>query len=334
MSSFSRWPNRFAKLLALVVFPLIWVGGLVTTTDAGMAVPDWPNTYNYNMFAFPIRDWFFGPWDLFVEHGHRLLGSLAGLIAIFLCAFTFVLDRRKFTRRWSVLILALVICQGVLGGQRVILDARVLALIHGCLGPAFFATVVAMIGFTSARWQVRRGSIDDIRLRSTGVERGAAGVMLLMSYVQLVLGACLRHVPDMADPSVYSLLVIAHLVTAGAVFLLGQIVWYASRTKNWRHSGIRTSALFLAGLVVMQIGFGVATYVAKFGWPAWLGNYRFAASFVIPEKSFWQVNIITLHAAVGSLILATATYHLVFVCRAIQIHRESSVSHDSTKLNA
>jgi cytochrome c oxidase assembly protein subunit 15 len=119
----SRWPNRIAKLLALIVFPLIWVGGLVTTSDAGMAVPDWPNTYNYNMFAYPIRDWFLGPWDLFVEHGHRLLGSLSGIIAIALCVVTFLMDRRTSVRRWSILILALVIGQGILGGQRVVRES-------------------------------------------------------------------------------------------------------------------------------------------------------------------------------------------------------------------
>ena len=38
----SRWPHRWAWLLACTTFPLLWVGGLITTTDAGMAVPDWP----------------------------------------------------------------------------------------------------------------------------------------------------------------------------------------------------------------------------------------------------------------------------------------------------
>ena len=65
----SQIPYRIALLLTAVVFPLIWVGGLVTTTDAGMAVPDWPNTYGYNMFSYPIESWLFGPFDLMVEHG-------------------------------------------------------------------------------------------------------------------------------------------------------------------------------------------------------------------------------------------------------------------------
>ena len=75
----SPWPHRLAVLLVCATFPLIWVGGLVTTYDAGMAVPDWPTTYGYNLFLYPWQTWLAGPWDLFIEHGHRLLGSLGGL---------------------------------------------------------------------------------------------------------------------------------------------------------------------------------------------------------------------------------------------------------------
>ena len=324
-SAFSPWPNRVAKLLAVIVFPLIWVGGLVTTSDAGMAVPDWPNTYNYNMFAYPIRDWFFGPWDLFVEHGHRLLGSLAGIIAIGLCLVTFAFDRRKSVRWWSVLILGLVTGQGILGGQRVTQDARLLALIHGCLGPAFFATVVAMIVFTSWWWVRRIGSVVNGKLFSADLERGAAAMLLILSYVQLIFGASLRHIAETADPSVYILLLIAHLTTALAVWILALVVWYAVRADNWKSGGVRATGRLLMLLVFGQIGLGVGTYAVKFGWPSWLGNYWFAANYVIHEKTFWQVNLITSHVAVGSLILATATYHLARVCRAIRIARKSTV---------
>ena len=69
------WPHRLAVALACATFPLIWVGGLVTTYDAGMAVPDWPGTYGYNLLLYPWQTWIAGPWDLFIEHGHRLLGA-------------------------------------------------------------------------------------------------------------------------------------------------------------------------------------------------------------------------------------------------------------------
>jgi cytochrome c oxidase assembly protein subunit 15 len=72
----------WARLLAFFTFPLIWLGGLVTTQDAGMAVPDWPGTFGYNLWLYPISTWLLGPFDLFVEHGHRLLATFVGLLAI------------------------------------------------------------------------------------------------------------------------------------------------------------------------------------------------------------------------------------------------------------
>ena len=67
----NAWPHRLAVVLVCATFPLIWVGGLVTTYEAGMAVPDWPTTYGYNLFLYPWQTWILGPWDLFIEHGHR-----------------------------------------------------------------------------------------------------------------------------------------------------------------------------------------------------------------------------------------------------------------------
>jgi cytochrome c oxidase assembly protein subunit 15 len=60
--------HRLAVLAVCLVWPLIWVGGLVTTYDAGMAVPDWPGTYGYNLFLYPLTTWVYGPFDLLIEH--------------------------------------------------------------------------------------------------------------------------------------------------------------------------------------------------------------------------------------------------------------------------
>ncbi len=65
----NRWLHRFAVLTAIATFLLLGAGGLVTSHEAGMSVPDWPNSYGYNMFAFPISKWTGG---IFYEHTHRL----------------------------------------------------------------------------------------------------------------------------------------------------------------------------------------------------------------------------------------------------------------------
>src|SRR3954447_16535005 len=92
----SSWPHRLAVALALVTFPVIWVGGLVTTYDAGMAVPDWPGTFGYNLLLYPWQSWLAAPWNLFIEHAHRLLAASAGILSIALVAVVLCADRRRW----------------------------------------------------------------------------------------------------------------------------------------------------------------------------------------------------------------------------------------------
>ena len=120
----SPWVFRWAMLVTLLTFPLIWLGGLVTTHDAGMAVPDWPGTYGYNLFLYPLSAWVYGPFDLFVEHGHRLLASIVGLFAIGLYVVAYWTESRRWMVWTCFLFLTAIIAQGVLGGVRVLFDAR------------------------------------------------------------------------------------------------------------------------------------------------------------------------------------------------------------------
>ena len=151
-STVSTWPHRWAIVLACATFPLVWVGGLVTTTDAGMAVPDWPTTYGYNLFLYPWQSWLSGPWDLFIEHGHRLLAASVGMLTIGLLVLLLRTEDRSWMKGLGFAALGLVIFQGVLGGLRVLFDDRTLAMFHGCTGPLFFALTVAIAAFTSPRW--------------------------------------------------------------------------------------------------------------------------------------------------------------------------------------
>ena len=197
-----------------MLFRSVWVGGLVTTTDAGMAVPDWPTTYGYNLFLYPWQTWLSGPWDLFVEHGHRLLAATVGLLAIGLVIVLWRCEPRRWVRGLGWVALALVIAQGVLGGMRVLLDERTLAMLHGCIGPLFFALAVALMVVTSKSWQ---GSSDSPSFQGGArggfaplVRRLAVATCILM-YLQIVLGAVLRHVPVEGEPATFALAVRFHL---------------------------------------------------------------------------------------------------------------------------
>src|SRR3954470_20840890 len=96
------WLHRFAVLLAMLVLGLLCVGGLVTSHGVGMAVPDWPNTYGYNMFFFPISKWIGG---IFYEHSHRLIASGVGLMTSILALWLFGHKSRKFLRVVGVVLL-------------------------------------------------------------------------------------------------------------------------------------------------------------------------------------------------------------------------------------
>lgn len=298
----SPWPWRLGALLVGLVFPLIWVGGLVTSHDAGMAVPDWPTTYGYNMFLYPFSSWFFGPWDFFLEHGHRLLGSAAGLVAIALVAVCFWKDSRSIIQWAAVGLLVMIIIQGLLGGSRVIHDARVLAKVHGCFGPAFFACAAAFCVAVSHWWRETSPQVH-VSARERSVWRMTTGLFVL-AFLQLVVGAFLRHYDVEASPRGFQHLVYTHVALAFAVLGGTHACGAKVRRLPAVNPRLRRTARWLSLLVTFQFLLGLSTWILKYGWPSWFDGWEPAAGFVIPEKSFWQMNVVTLHVAVGSLIVA------------------------------
>jgi heme a synthase len=299
----SDWPHRWAVALVCATFPLIWVGGLVTTYDAGMAVPYWPNTYGYNLFLYPWQTWIYGPFGLFIEHGHRLLGALSGLLTIGFFASAWWCQRRGLVRWLAVVALAGVIVQGALGGMRVIEDKVQLAKIHGCVGPAFFAFTVAVAVITSRRWKNATGPKNRAGLGK--VERLAI-LTTFLAYCQLVLGSQLRHLPAGSDPGDFRVALVFHLAVAAAlvahIFLLAWAV-YRNQRDEW---SLVRPAMGLVVLVVLEICLGAATWITKYGWPNWIADRSWAADYVVQEGSGLQAWTTTAHVALGSMILATS----------------------------
>jgi len=71
-TSSARWLNWFVWFTAFATLLLICSGGMVTSKGVGLAVPDWPTTFGYNMFLFPVSKWIGG---VLFEHTHRLIAS-------------------------------------------------------------------------------------------------------------------------------------------------------------------------------------------------------------------------------------------------------------------
>src|SRR5437879_7098086 len=113
----TTWLNRFAWLTAVATLFLICSGGMVTSKGVGLAVPDWPTTFGYNMFLFPVSKWIGG---IFFEHVHRLIASTVGFLVIILALWLqfSAVPRRLKSLGWASL--GAIVVQGIIGGIRVL----------------------------------------------------------------------------------------------------------------------------------------------------------------------------------------------------------------------
>ncbi|MGD0350173.1 MAG: COX15/CtaA family protein [Verrucomicrobiota bacterium] len=198
VQNYNPWLHRFIMVTAIATFLLLGSGGMVTSHEAGMSVPDWPNTYGYNMFLFPVSKWMGG---IFYEHTHRLLASGIGFLTTVLVVWLWFKDSRKWMRWLGVLAFVLVALQGVLGGLRVTLHLDKLGIVHGALAQLFFVLVCALALFTSRWWQNqgRAGSpqpADGAMGTSRPTDKNLRTLVLattVLIFLQLILGATMRH---------------------------------------------------------------------------------------------------------------------------------------------
>jgi cytochrome c oxidase assembly protein subunit 15 len=182
------WLHHFAVLTAIATFLLLGAGGLVTSHEAGMSVPDWPNSYGYNMFAFPFSKWTGG---IFYEHTHRLWASVVGLMTTILAVWLWQKDSRKGMKWLGLAAFLLVVAQGVLGGLRVTMKMDNLGIFHGVVAQSFFVLTCAIALFTSRFWSALAANEKII-----SVPRGLRSHVLFVTiliFLQLILGATMRH---------------------------------------------------------------------------------------------------------------------------------------------
>jgi cytochrome c oxidase assembly protein subunit 15 len=184
----SKWLHRFALVTTVATLILICSGGMVTSKGVGLAVPDWPTTFGYNMFLFPVSQWVGG---IFFEHTHRLIASAVGFMTIILAIWIWRGDDRRWLRHLGFAALGAVIVQGVLGGLRVTLLKDEIGIFHACLAQAYLGMLVMIALATSKLWRrisVGYSSADAVRK----LARVAICTTILV-YLQLALGATMRH---------------------------------------------------------------------------------------------------------------------------------------------
>lgn len=188
----SPWPRRFATSALVSAVPLVFFGGSVTTLHAGLAIDGWlvlePGRGDHFLWLYPVDKWF-RDVGTFVEHTHRLLGSLVGILAIATVVATWATDRRKLPRILSLAALMAVIAQGVIGGFRVLERSGDLAFLHGAIAQGVFAMLGAswIASSTTRTCPSDGGGSFGRRLRRLSIA-ATASVCL-----QIVAGAWLRH---------------------------------------------------------------------------------------------------------------------------------------------
>lgn len=183
------WLARYAKFVVAYTVLLIFVGAMVTSLDAGMAVPDWPTTFGYNMFTYPISRWKGG---IFWEHSHRLVASCLGVLIIILAVWIARVERQRgWVRQLGWAALVIVCAQGIMGGVRVTEISIFWAILHGCTAQMFFCLLVWIAAVLSDSWN--RGVAKGISLAHLRSIQAWAWIVTGAVYLQLVLGALVRH---------------------------------------------------------------------------------------------------------------------------------------------
>jgi len=306
-------PHLVACLLVAATAVLLSFGALVTTYEAAMAVPDWPATYGHNMFLFPLAEWLGGPWDLFLEHGHRLLGALVGMITLATAAVAWRWPVGPTVRWLSVAAVVLVLVQGGLGGARVLLDDTTVAKVHACTGPLFFAVAVAL-------------AVLSRRPAAAAVPRVAGGLCTAVpvaAYAQLVAGAQLRHLDPATPPATFHALVGTHVLVG--LVVAGLAVAAAVATRGGENRAARRWAWFAAGLVTCQLLLGVGTWISKYGVPSAMLPDGWRLSEAVVARGGWGAVTITSHAVLGMGILGVGVA-LAIVAAGTQPAAERTVA--------
>ncbi|MBI4341929.1 MAG: COX15/CtaA family protein [Candidatus Omnitrophica bacterium] len=223
--------HRFAMLTALATFFLLIAGGMVTSTNSGLAVPDWP--LSYGMWFPPMVG------GIFYEHGHRMVAAVVGLLILALAVGLGRGEPRRWVRRLGYAALGAVVLQALLGGMTVLwLLPPQLSIAHACLGQLVCCLVVSLAWCTAPqRPQAARQFGADARGHSVTVAAAA--------FLQLLLGAVIRHTGAAVVP---------HLLGAAALLALAiALAWRVRRDPALRPDGWR-----LLGLLIVQGGLGLA----------------------------------------------------------------------------
>ncbi len=326
-----RWLNRFIWLTAGATLLLICSGGMVTSKGVGLAVPDWPTTFGYNMFLFPISQWVGG---IFFEHTHRLIASTVGFLTIVIAVWLWRADSRKWVRVLGWAALGSVILQGVLGGLRVTMLKDEIGIFHALLAQAFLCLLVWLAIATSRVWhQLDRPLFAPLVWLPVAIT--------ILIYAQLGLGATMRHqhrdLSILDFPTAYGRII----PDTGAEDLVKVNEWRAARALSevsaaqiWLQMTHRIgAAIILAGVAGYWIALRrrgrMEASISKTLSTAWV--ILLAVQITLGAWTIWSnkaADVATAHVAVGATMLAFGASISAIGLR-LRALSQSSLSEDS-----
>lgn len=287
------WLHRYACATPCVAMVTVIAGALVTINNAGMAFRDWPTSDGQAMLTYPWLSDFARNWDKFLEHGHRLAGVLIGLWTIGLTLLLAFREPRTWLKWAGAAILLAVVCQGILGGFRVWLDDRGLAMVHGLFAACVISGMAVVATTLSRNW---RDAASLAAERDPGAAKPVALLTVALLAGQYALGGLIRH---------QGLGLYEHL-TVGIVSLV-LIAANAVVAHCTRITWLQRSGLWLLTVALMQVALGAGAWATRYG-IATLG-------YVAVADSISQVLFRTAHTVVGMVLFASAVVHAVRVLR-------------------
>ncbi len=321
------WHSRFALVMIAWAAPLLFVGGLVTSTNSGMSVPDWPNTYGANMFLYPLGS---APADVFLEHSHRLFAWMLGVTALVNFVWTLRTETRRWVSVWALMIGLAILSQAILGGVRVRMGSDVTAqdnrwwsMVHGIGSQIVFALIVAFAVYVTQLYKNARPAPVEHGVR---LLRGLSTGALHSTFLQMIFGAMYRHTRSahaLWSHAGFAIVVMILTIISGFLSLRQRNISKsdisndpstAPRTRVQRVLGtagtwqlITVAIQFILGWVIFAVG-GTALTAANPG----------------------EALLRTLHQANGALLVAVTTIVVVLARRIAPKARKVTAESTST----
>lgn len=263
-STYNALHHRFTVVVACLAFLLVIAGGLVTSNNAGLAVPDWPTSFGNWFKAHMVG-------GVKYEHTHRLIAEAVGFLTIVVAVWTWLVDKRRWMRWLTVGAVAGVVLQGVLGGLTVLnFLPPAISTAHATVGQTMFCVLAAIAVFTSRSWLVEPA--ERITKKEARPLLRHCWMLIGFLYLQLILGAAFRHVWTKWGPTAANLWPTQKIIHAflyphifNALIVSGLVLYVSLHTisKHSRIPHLRRPAVVLLVLLIAQLMLGFAAYVTR-----------------------------------------------------------------------